>query len=485
MPVGEPYRPVLRENALERLQQLYWSSGYNDVETQFIVKKGAAEHVDITFKIAENRQAIVQEILVEGREKTSENMIRTQLELKTGEPLDLQKLAASRRNLYNTGAYSLIDISREEITEEGGEQTRTRTTGSGQKPMRLRVKVREVQPFEVRYGGFFDTERGPGGIVDLSNRNSLGSARVAGMRLRYDRQLREGRVYFSQPALLRFPVKTIASPYIRMERNPATTDADPFNVDRVGFSVQQEAQWPNKEFVLNYGYRIERTRTYDPSPEALFDVPLRIAALTLTSTRETRDEILDATRGVFFSNALQFSPSVLGSEIRFIKSFSQFFKYIPLQRERVELFTGEVLRPRLVYAGGIRLGLAKGFGGQEVPLAERFFAGGGTSVRGFEQNSLGPVGVGRQPRGGQAMLVINNEVRFPTLSIFDGVGFVDIGNVYERVSELSFGDLRKAGGVGVRVRTPWFLIRVDYGMKLDRRAGESRGRVFFSIGQAF
>jgi outer membrane protein assembly factor BamA len=39
--------------------------------------------------------------------------------------------------------------------------------------------------------------------------------------------------------------------------------------------------------------------------------------------------------------------------------------------------------------------------------------------------------------------------------------------------------------VGVRVRTPWFLLRLDYGLKLDRREGESRGRLFFSIGQAF
>jgi outer membrane protein insertion porin family len=69
--------------------------------------------------------------------------------------------------------------------------------------------------------------------------------------------------------------------------------------------------------------------------------------------------------------------------------------------------------------------------------------------------------------------------------MFDIAGFVDIGNVWEHVSDMSLGDLRKAAGVGLRVRTPWILIRLDYGFKLDRRPGESIGRFFFSIGQAF
>lgn len=83
------------------------------------------------------------------------------------------------------------------------------------------------------------------------------------------------------------------------------------------------------------------------------------------------------------------------------------------------------------------------------------------------------------------MLVINNELRFPLVSIFDGVGFVDIGNVYDTVSDFSLRDIRKAAGMGLRVRTPWFLLRLDYGFNLDRAQGEPGGRLFFSIGQAF
>ena len=83
------------------------------------------------------------------------------------------------------------------------------------------------------------------------------------------------------------------------------------------------------------------------------------------------------------------------------------------------------------------------------------------------------------------MFVINNELRFPVVSLFDGVVFADVGNVFRRVSEFSLSDLRETAGVGLRIRTPWFLVRGDYGLLLDRRAGERRGRFYFSIGQAF
>jgi outer membrane protein assembly factor BamA len=133
----------------------------------------------------------------------------------------------------------------------------------------------------------------------------------------------------------------------------------------------------------------------------------------------------------------------------------------------------------------VRVGLAHGFGGEDLPLAERFLAGGSTTLRGFAQNTVGPIGADGVPLGGEGMLVINNELRFPLIWLFDGASFLDIGEVSPHVKDFTFGDLRKSGGVGLRLRTPWFLVRLDYGVPFDRRPGESKSRVFFSIGQAF
>lgn len=113
-------------------------------------------------------------------------------------------------------------------------------------------------------------------------------------------------------------------------------------------------------------------------------------------------------------------------------------------------------------------------------------------MRGFGQDLLGPVeeqlidGEARLvPLGGEALFLLNNEIRFPIYRIFGGAVFLDIGNVFETVSDFSLSDLRKSAGAGLRIKIRYLLLRFDYGFKLDRRPGERGSAFFFSIGQAF
>jgi outer membrane protein assembly factor BamA len=239
--------------------------------------------------------------------------------------------------------------------------------------------------------------------------------------------------------------------------------------------------------IFSYGYRFENVHTNMKETEdsAPFDITQRIAPLTASFSWSTRDELLDATRGFFLSNALEYAPSFLGSDLHYIKYFGQIFKYVPLSRPTLVPFGRGVKRPRLLYAGGIRIGFAGGLSGRSFPESERFFAGGGTSIRGFDQDAVGPENDLGDPVGGEAVFVINNELRFPIMSVFEGVGFLDIGNVYSRASDFNPADVRSSAGPGIRIRTPYFLLRFDYGFKLDRKSDEDPGAFYFSIGQAF
>jgi outer membrane protein assembly complex protein YaeT len=488
---GDPFMPAAAENALQHLRNLYWQRGYNDVRTAYqLTIDRANARTGVEFSIDEGRQSIVAGIRVAGNEQTSDRLVREQLIVTPSEPLNLQALSRSRKNLYDSGAFSIVDLSRDTVVETmpaGNDDANVigAITGTqvGAKPVVVEVSVREVQPFQMRYGASYDTEGKLGGVVDASLHNLFGKARVVGFASRYDARVREGRVYLSQPMLLHWPMQTTASVYYREERNPATSISDAFNVDRRGASIQQERKLKN-DYVWTYGYRFERARTFDPLPDGDPQQFTKVSPLTSAFVRETRDEILDATRGSFSSHALSFSPTWLGSDDTYLKYFGQYFHYFPLQKERRRRFSNEIIRPRFVLATAVRVGVSKGMG-TFVPTSERFYAGGSTTIRGFEQNSLGPIGPTGKPIGGDALFVVNNELRFPLVSLIDGVTFVDAGNVFQRTKDFSFTDIRKSAGIGVRLRTKWVLVRGDYGFVLDRREGERRGRFYFSIGQAF
>jgi outer membrane protein assembly complex protein YaeT len=478
---GELFLPAAAENALEKIRSVYWAGGYNDVRSDYslVIDRGAGQ-VDVAFTVMEGRQSVINDIRIAGNHRVSDHLVFEQVQLTPGKPLDLSALARSRRNLYDTGAFSVIDIRRRESGRGLGSDPQEPLPDK--RPMDITVQIREVQPFQIRYGASYDTERGVGGIFDISNRNSLGGARELGLRSRYDRQLHDGRIYLNQPALKYLP-KTTASVYFREELNPPTEITDPFDTNRKGLSIQSEQRLRNA-YVLTYGYRLERAHTLTPLRGIILEQAHTVAPVTATITRETRDEVLDATRGTFVSQAFSYSPSWLGADTAYIKYFGQYFHYIPLEPVRRKPFTNELLRPRLVYAGGVRIGLSRGIG-DVVPMSERFFAGGSQTMRGFGQNAVGAIGPDRIPIGGEGLIVINNEIHVPLISIFDGVAFADIGNVFPSVRSFSFTDLRESAGIGLRVRTPWVLLRGDWGFILDRRPGEPKSRIYVSIGQAF
>jgi outer membrane protein assembly factor BamA len=176
--------------------------------------------------------------------------------------------------------------------------------------------------------------------------------------------------------------------------------------------------------------------------------------------------------GLFFSQSVDYAAPALGSEVHFLRYFGQCFF--------IKKITGPVS-----YALGLRLGLGKGFGG-DLPLSDRFFAGGGTSIRGFAYNAVGPKSPeSRLPVGGEALLILNQELRFDIYKWIGGVLFLDVGNVYVRAEDLNPFETRETAGAGFRIATPVVLLRLDWGFKLDRRPGESQSEIHFSIGQAF
>jgi outer membrane translocation and assembly module TamA len=267
---------------------------------------------------------------------------------------------------------------------------------------------------------------------------------------------------------------------------------------------------------LSGRYSFDVTRLVDdriPAEERpLIDRAFPQVRLSLVSTGvswDRRDDPLDPSRGTFLTGDLEVASRALGSQVGYVKGFFQASGFRSLGASR-----------RTVVAGRGQLGLARGFERtvpvvddegvpvigpdglpvtdlvRDLPVSSRFFAGGSTTVRGFQLDRLGvPEILNRDglSLGGNALVVLNLEVRRMLTTLFgsrlSGVVFVDSGNVFARVNQIDVDDLRSAAGLGVRVDSPLGPIRLDFGFKLDRRViNENRERGWeyhLSIGEAF
>ena len=137
-----------------------------------------------------------------------------------------------------------------------------------------------------------------------------------------------------------------------------------------------------------------------------------------------------------------------------------------------------------------RLGLADAYGDtDDVPIYERFFAGGAYSIRGYEERMVGPIDcVSKNPLGGNSLLIGNIEYTYPVFDFLRFACFYDVGNVWKKLSDIGSGGFKSGVGFGVRIKTPIGPIRLDYGVPLSKQAGEDEkksGRVHFSMGSGF
>jgi outer membrane protein insertion porin family len=248
----------------------------------------------------------------------------------------------------------------------------------------------------------------------------------------------------------------------------------------------------------------------NPEQIPLFSQPTRISGFGFSWIRDRRDNPADATRGSYNTADFSFYSKSLGSSASFGRLFFQNSTYTPLARV-------------LVFARSTRFGVEEPFGSttsDNIPLPERFFAGGGTSIRGFSLNQAGPRDpVTGFPVGGLAELVFNQELRFPMRlpwlgTSVGGTVIYDAGNVFSRLNTITLSPSPSSPtelnffshtiGFGIRYNTPVGPVRLDLGYLLNpakfqvscetgtagcvngtRLATLPRFQFFFNIGSVF
>jgi outer membrane protein assembly factor BamA len=222
---------------------------------------------------------------------------------------------------------------------------------------------------------------------------------------------------------------------------------------------------------LQWGYSFKDiVYLADPGTEGLLSGNRAFVSLSLVG--DTRDSLTDPSRGVFFTATSEFARTFLGSDADYERLYGQAFLFVPL------------LGKSLVWAQGLRLGTVPGTDPQLL-LENRFQAGGPTTVRGFEQNALGPQTQAGDSIGGQAVAVFNEELRFPIWKRLHGGVFWDAGNVWLLSGSFDLGDVRQSVGAGLRILFPFGPVRLEYAWVVSPQPGEAKSRFVFGLGHAF
>jgi outer membrane protein assembly factor BamA len=520
---GQPLRDMQVRQDRDAVEAVYRNAGFQNATVVAALTDAPA--YTVTFTVVEGLQTFVDHIIVVGNERVATQTILGRVTLRSGQPLGLAARVESQRRLNEMAIFRRVSITQAPGGPDASvvdviiqvEESDATTIGYGG-GLEFGRRVRTVE------GGVADRfELAPRGFLELGRRNLFGGNRsvnlftrvslrpandpddpdkdgkgLAFSEYRVTGSYREARALRSDTALV---VSATAERAIRTS----------FTFVRRAVNAEALRRVSGRTSVFGR-YALDSTRLFDtriePADQPLIDrlfPQIRLSSISSGLIWDKRDDLLDPTSGGWLSADAELAARSIGSEVGFAKAFFQATGFRRITRAY-----------RVVIAGRAQVGLARGFerevvrtdldgapvlgsGGEpivdivaDLPAGRRFFAGGSTSVRGFQQDRLGVPGIldaAGLSNGGNALVVMNAEVRTQVFSAISVVGFVDGGNVFARLGDIAPSAFRGAAGLGVRYRSPLGPLRLDFGFKFDRRMladkRERRWEFHLSIGEAF
>ncbi|MGH9377450.1 MAG: POTRA domain-containing protein [Terriglobia bacterium] len=503
-----PYSPQIINKDRDAILTYFGDHGFNEASVAPQISKLANHQVDVNYEIHPGARQMIDRVVVLGNQHTRAGVINRQITLKPGDPLSQTQVYESQRKLYDLGLFNSVQIS--PLNPAGVEASKT-----------VLVNVQEADRWTLGYGFGIDVQRlggnQPAGQFNASPRLSLSATRinVGGRNQTFSFRGRvsdletgaETSYLFSN--FLNRPSLSLHVDLLGYQ----TRDVLTFTSRLEQASLTLEKQLSATTFLLGrYNYR--RVTLYDVHLAAeeipLVSQPVRDAGFETTLIHDTRDDPADATRGSYSLLDASISTTRLGSESNFVRFLGQNSTYHRFAQH-------------LIFARNTQFGVESTYGplqqiatpgslfANQIPLAERFFAGGSDSLRAFSLNQAGPRDVATgYPVGGNALFVNSLELRMPFRGGRYGVVFFnDAGNVFSSLSEMRLLKFVQSSptdpnydvdamGVGFRYKTPIGPIRLDlsYGLNTPRYeiappTGPAQTlrlpafQYFISIGQSF
>ena len=486
--VGTPLDPARVEADRRALLAALGQQGYAAASVTPSVTSRAADtrrEATVTFAVTPGSRYRIDRVIVQNNVDTRAKVVTRELPFGPGDRLDPGKLAEGQNRVQRLGLFRNVTVHPAESAAEGEDESAADATRD------VLVNVSERPPGTLQWGAGYNTRDGFRGFSEVAHNNLQGLGRRLSLRgeLSYNPERQNSQQYVAnlgyREPWIRDTRWTMGANVIGQRATRLVT-IENYAFERLAFlPVLDRPLW---DVSARAGVQAE----YEAAN--LFDVKddlvafnsrdeghLRTVSVGSFFVWDRRDDPFLPSRGYYHSLRVKLAPRQFGSQVPYVRIVGQHSHYIPLGRDL-----------RLIYA--LRGGWGFAYENQQVPIRERFFLGGRTTVRGYNENAIGPRGDQNSPLGGDWAINANLELHFPLLFGVGGATFLDGGGTYLLDTDggshvhnaaVTWENFRRSVGLGLRYDTPVGPLALDYGFKLDRRSHESIGKFHFSIGTIF
>lgn len=468
---GQPFSETNIADDRENFLNYYYDRGYLNATFDYSVSPaGQPDRVDIRYVVQPGPRKYVRNIFVTGARTTRQSVVHDLIELKPGEPLSLAKQIDSQRRLYELGIFARVNTA---IQNPAGDEDQKNVLYDVDEARHYSVNV-GVGAQIARIGGGVTTLDNPAGTTGFAPRLAFGITRINFLGLGQTVGLQTAVSTIEQRAAFTYFVPQFIS---NDNLNFAVTTLFENSNDIRTFTAQR------REASIQVGQRLSRAYSMqyrlvlrhvtltnvkiEPLLVPLLSQPETVGLAEISFIQDKRDDPADAHRGIYSTIDLSYAPGFLASQTHFARGLFRNSTYHPFHRD-------------FVFARSTQFGLIERAGGKPgIPLAERLYSGGSTSIRAFPDFQAGP----RDPTtgfpvGGNVLFINNLEMRFPLYGDnLTGVLFHDAGNVYTSPGDFSLrfrqrdlGDFNYTVqdiGFGIRYRTPIGPVRLDLSFSPD------------------
>jgi translocation and assembly module TamA len=450
--LGVPFKAETLAHSQSRLVREFTKKGFPfaEVTDRRITVDHADQSVAVVFFVTPGPPAPFGATRISGLLSVEERVVRDTLPWKEGDRFNADLIDAGQKKLLSLGLFSLVRVFPAQELDENGR-------------VPVNVVLTERKHRSVSAGISYQTDEGPGVSASWENRNLFGGAERLAFSATFADYLLSAEGGYLKPFFLR------KDQSLRFSARLADDEPDAYSSRNLkSTSVLERSLTEELKVGAGLGFKLSRVTQLGETNRYSY------LLFPLSTEYDGSDDLLDPSRGNRVGLKLDPYADPFEDNPGFVRGFGRYRHYVQILRE-----------PSVVLAGGIGAGAIVGADSSEIPADERYYAGGGGSIRGYAFQSVGPIKDG-VPVGGNYLIELSFEMRLKISDRIGVVGFLDGGNAFASPEPDFSQGLLWGTGVGLRYYSPIGPFRLDIGFPLDRRPGlDDRFQVYVSLGQAF